>query len=332
MKWLTEQLVDITFVGAGPVALYGVFCAGIHHLSCRVLESMQEVGGQLATLYPEKEIYDVAGYPKVTGRELVAALKEQAAHFPAQFVLGRTATTLSQAEDDTFIIRDQNGEAYPTRAVLITAGIGAFQPRTLPLPELERLTGRGVSFLVSDPERFRDRSVLIVGGGDSAVDWALELVPVARRVILIHRRGQFRAFPGSAEQLQRSPVDVRLYHELVQVLGDGVVQGAVVVDNRTHERTQLDVDDIILALGFAPNLGPLRDWGLEFSGDAIVVNTRMETNRPGIFAAGDIATYPGKVKLMATGFGEVATAVNAARLYIYPESRAPGHSSALKLG
>lgn len=324
-----HEMVDVTFVGGGPVALYGLFYAGMLGLSTRVIESLPELGGQLTALYPEKKIYDVPGFTAVCARDLVAQLRQQTSRFLQDVRTGETVQQLVQQADGTYVLQTDANE-YPSRTVIITSGVGAFTPRKLQIPEAERFEGRGLQYTVSRLDDFLNRSVLVVGGGDSAVDWALALQPVAARVTLIHRRGQFRAADESVSQLLTSSVDIRLYHEIKALEGSERVEAAVVYDNRSGEECRLAVDEIVLALGFVPNLGPIRSWSLELDGDAIVVRSDMSTNLPGVFAAGDVVTYPGKVKLIATGFGEVATAVAAARRLVNPKARAPVHSSSLK--
>lgn len=326
---MQHATVDVTFVGGGPVALYGLFYAGMLGLSTRVIESLPELGGQLTALYPEKKIYDVPGFPSVLARDLVAQLRQQASRFLQDVRTGETVQHLRPLADGGYLLQTGVGE-YPSRTVIITSGAGAFTPRKLQLPEAEQFEGRGIQYTVSRLEDFRNRSVLVVGGGDSAVDWALTLQPVAARVTLIHRRGQFRAAWESVQQLLNSGVDVRLYHEIKRLEGGERLEAAVIYDNRSGEECRLPVDEIVLALGYVPNLGPIRSWGLELEGDSIVVRSDMSTNLPGIFAAGDVVTYPGKVKLIATGFGEVATAVASARRFVNPAARTPVHSSSLK--
>lgn len=327
---MRAEMVDVTFVGGGPVALYGLFYAGMVGLSTRVIESLSELGGQLAALYPEKMVYDVPGFPAVRARDLVDQLLAQSSRFLYDVRTGETVQQLQAQPDGTYILRTTAQGEYPTRTVIVTTGAGAFTPRRLALPGADRFEGKGLQYTVPQLERFRGQRVLIVGGGDSAVDWALSLEPLARSVTLIHRRGQFRALEESVEQLLSSSVDVRLFHELRAIEGDERVTAAIIYNNQTGEETRLPVDEIVLALGFVPDVSLLRSWGLDMDDNAIVVRSDMSTNLPGVYAAGDVVTYPGKVKLIATGFGEVATAVAAARRHINPQVRTPLHSSSMK--
>ncbi|MBI3911333.1 MAG: NAD(P)/FAD-dependent oxidoreductase [Armatimonadetes bacterium] len=323
-----NQVFDITIVGGGPTGLFGAFYAGMREMSTKIIDSLEELGGQLITLYPEKYIYDMPGFPRVLAKDLVRGMAEQGLQYGATVVLGQKVTTLERREDGIWILGTEPGETHRSRTVLITAGAGGFTPRKLPLRGTERFEGRGIHYFVRDLQRFADRRVLIVGGGDSAVDWALNLHPLAEHVTLIHRRDGFRAHESSVQELMRSCVEVKLFWELADVRGDTHVQEATIFENRTQERQDLQVDEIILSLGFHADLGPIKTWGLEMKGNAIVVNSRMETNLPGVFVAGDVATYDGKLKLIATGVGEATIAANHAKVFLDPASRAfPGHSS-----
>lgn len=324
--------VDITFIGAGPSGLYGAYYAGLHGLSTRIIEALPQLGGQLAALYPEKYIYDVGGFPKVLAKELVANLIEQAMQYNPEVRLGERVEELVRGNppDEPFLLKTDSGAIYPTKTVVITAGIGAFSPRKLDAPGIEEFEGKGVYYTVGDASQFAGASVLVIGGGDSAVDWALMLEKAARQVTLIHRRAEFRAHTESVNQLMRSKVDVKVHHELRSLHGDGRLQRAVIFDNRDNSETELDVDAVVCALGFTPNLGPLKEWGIEIVDDCIPVKSTCETNIPGVFAAGDIATYPGKLKLIASGFGEAATAVGQAKRVINPKARIHIHSTNVK--
>ncbi|MDI3316484.1 MAG: NAD(P)/FAD-dependent oxidoreductase [Bacillota bacterium] len=330
----TSQLFDLVIIGGGPTGLFALFYAGMRQMRTLLVESQPFLGGQLTALYPEKEIYDVAGFPRVQAAELVENLVEQArSGHPeavvrlAERVTGLAASETSRPGRPVWTVRTDQDQ-YRARAVLICAGIGSFSPKRMDQPGVRELEGRGVEYTVRNKEAYRGQRVLVVGGGDSAVDFALMLAPVASHVTLIHRRGEFRAQEESVERLRESPVEIRLFHELRRVEGEGHVTGAVLFDNRTQEESHLDLDSVVIGTGFAANLGPIRDWGLDLEGNQIKVNTRGETNLPGIYAAGDICTYPGKLRLIATGFGEAATAVNNAKAYLEPGAAAfPGHSS-----
>lgn len=324
------DLFDMTFIGGGPTGLFGIFYAGMRQARTKVIESLPQLGGQLAALYPEKEIFDVAGFPRVLAKDLVARLKEQAfsANPDCAVHLGERVVGLSRSEEGYWILETDKGNRHYSRAVIITAGIGAFEPNRLPNEDARRFEGRGVTYNVASPQEYVGKNVLVIGGGDSAVDYALMLEPVARSVTLIHRREGFRAHDASLKKLAESRVTVKTHYELRSLAGDDWVREATIFDNRTGEEMTLPVDAVVIGTGFKASLGPIKDWGLELQGNQIVVNTKMETSLPGVYAAGDICWYPGKIRLIATGFGEVATAVNNAKAYIHPGSAVfPGHSS-----
>jgi thioredoxin reductase len=326
---LVDDAHDLTIIGAGPSGLFAAYYAGFRGLRVKIVDSQPDLGGQITALYPDKYIYDVAGFPKVLGKDLIAGLVEQAMQYEPTIFLNEKITAFDRLPDGTFRFAGTSGE-HRTRVVLITAGIGAFTPKTYGRPEFDRFEGRGLDYAVRRKEEFRGKRVLVVGGGDTALDWALDLVPVARSVALVHRRDMFRAHADSVKRLRASPVAVHLYSELRGLRGDGVVREAVVVNTRTGEETVLPVDAVLAFLGLVSNLGAIATWGLELQDDAILVNTRMETNVAGIYAAGDITEYPGKLKLIVTGFGEAATAVNNAARYINPKAALfPGHSSSI---
>ena len=323
---MAEHVADLTIIGAGPAGLYAAYYAGFRALDTVVIDSLPEPGGQIAALYPEKAIFDVAGFPSVKGQELVDRLVEQAAAFTPNYLLNNRADTVEELPQGGFRITTHRGEAITTKAVLITGGIGTFTPR--PMPDATDFEGRGLVYFVREFDTMRDRDVLIVGGGDSAVDWALNLEGIAKSITLIHRRDRFRAHEASVEQLMNSTVRVMTNFELAKIEGADAVERAVVFDNRDDSRETLQVDRIIAALGFTSDLGPVKTWGLELDGRQIAVDTAMQTNIPGIYAAGDITEYPGKVRLISVGFGEAATAVNNAAVFIDPSARVfPGHSS-----
>lgn len=325
-----EQVYDITIIGGGPTGLFAAFYCGMRGASCNIIDSLPQLGGQLAELYPEKYIYDVGGFPKVRARELVERLKEQAFQYSPVVHLNEKVGELNRQADGTFTLTTDM-RVHRTRAVIICAGIGVFTPRALPADGADAYVGKGIFYYIDDLEKFRGKKALVVGGGDSAVDFALMLEGVADHVTLVHRRDQFRAHEESVKRLGASTVDVRTFFELSEVSGQGWLERAVIVNNKTKESVALDVDAIVSGLGFSAALGPISEWGLHIENNEIVVNTRMETNLPGVYAAGDIVTYPGKVKLIATGFGEAPTAVNNAKTFIDPDAKlSPGHSSSRK--
>lgn len=328
-------ITDITIIGGGPTGLFGAFYAGLRGLTCRIIDSMPELGGQLTALYPEKYIYDVGGFPRILARDLSRNLAEQGTQFGADVRLEEQVIQLAPAGDGSWIVATDRG-TYPTRTILIAAGKGAFAPRTLECPGYERLLGRGVSYHVRDPAVYHGQRVLIVGGGDSAVDWVLNLRGRTRRLILIHRRDGFRAHAHSMRQMHEGVADGSIelltHREVREIHGDDHVTGATIFDNRSGEVETFEVDAVLALIGFRPDLGPLATWGFELEKNSIRVNNRLETNLPGVYAAGDIATYEGKIELIATGFSEAAMAVNHAAHHISPGARYnPGHSTNLKV-
>jgi ferredoxin/flavodoxin---NADP+ reductase len=325
-----QEITDIAIIGGGPTGLFAAFYAGMRQASVKVIESMPQLGGQLAALYPEKYIYDVAGFPKVIAQDLVDNLVEQANYFKPIWCLDEKVLQVKKLEERLFEIVTQK-QTHLARAVIITAGCGAFEPRKLDIPGTERFESTNLHYFVKDKQAFAGKDVLIAGGGDSAVDWALMLEPIARSVTLIHRRDKFRAHEHSVEKMLASRVRVITPREIEELHGEDRIEQVTIVDKKSGAREILSVDAVIVSFGFVSSLGPIKEWGLEIENGSIKVNSRMETNIPGIYAAGDIATYPGKVKLIAVGFGEAPTAVNNAKQYLDPEARLqPGHSSSMK--
>ena len=326
-----KDIFDITILGGGPVGLFALFYAGLRGLRAKLIDSLAELGGQLITLYPEKYIYDVAGYPKVLAKDLIKSCIEQGLRFTPAFCLEEKVVDLTYHDDRLIRLRTDKGEHW-TRAIVLAVGVGAFTPKKLTLPDIDRLEGRGIYYFVKERDAFAGKRVMIVGGGDSAVDWALMLKDIASDVTLIHRRDQFRAHPQSVQELLASPVHVKCFYELKAVHGGDHLEGATIFQNKTGEETDSKADALILSLGFLADLGPVKTWGLAIENNTIKVNERMETNLPGVYAAGDAVTHAGKLKLITTGQGEAAIAVNFASTYINPESKAfPGHSSMMNL-
>jgi thioredoxin reductase (NADPH) len=325
---------DLTIIGGGPTGLFAAFYAGMRGISCRIIDSLPELGGQLTALYPEKYIYDVGGFTRILARDLARNLIEQGLQFGVDVRLEEEVQELIRNESGMIVTT--NYGRYPTKAVLISAGKGAFAPRKLECPGYDELLGKGVSYHVKDPKLYDAKRVLIVGGGDSAVDWVNNLKERTTRLILIHRRDGFRAHAQSMKEMQAAVDDGRIelltHREVRRIDGDVCVRSVTIFDNRTNEETTFEVDAVVALIGFKPDLGPLEHWGLEFKRHSIVVNQRMETNLPGVYAAGDIATYEGKLELIATGFSEAAMAVNHAVHAIDPKARYnPGHSTNLKI-
>ena len=316
---------DVLVVGAGPTGLFATYYAGFRGHRVAVVDSLPELGGQITAMYPEKMILDVAGFPAVKGRDLVAGLVAQAATAEPTYLLGRTALALEHGDDGVVVDLD-DGTRVHAGAVLVTAGIGRFSPR--PLPAGEGWEGRGLEFFVPAFEPYADLDVVIVGGGDSAFDWAVHLEPVARSVTLVHRRAAFRAHERTVAQVRST--SVRLVTEAeVAALRPGPDGRVGEVELRVGEESLvLPCQAVVAALGFVADLGPIQQWGIEVDRRHVVVDPSMRTNLPRVFAAGDITEHPGKVRLIAVGFGEAATAVNNATVAIDPGAKVfPGHSS-----
>jgi ferredoxin/flavodoxin---NADP+ reductase len=314
---------DLLIVGAGPTGLFAAYYAGFRGLRVAVVDSLPELGGQVTAMYPEKQILDVAGFPSVKGRDLVAGLVEQANTAKPDYLLDRTALTLEHRDDGVAVGLD-DGTEVRAGAVLITAGIGRFSPR--PLPAGDGWLGRGLEFFVPSFAPYAGKDVVIVGGGDSAFDWALHLEPVAASVTLVHRRDAFRAHERTVQLVRDSSVRIVTKAEVAALRGDGTVASVdVTVDGET---TSYPAQAVVAALGFVADLGPLQQWGIEVRKRHVVVDPAMRTSLPRVFAAGDITEYDGKVRLIAVGFGEAATAVNNAAVAIDPTAHVfPGHSS-----
>ena len=324
------QRTDLLIVGAGPVGLFGAYYAGVRGLSATVIDSLSQVGGQVSAMYPEKPIYDIAGFPAVKGRELVTQLVAQAGQYDPTYVLGDEAQELERVSfadgPDRFIVTTSKGRQIDCGAVIVTGGIGTFTPR--PLPAGEDHLGRGLDYFVTSMDDYVGCEVVIVGGGDSALDWAMMLEPLAKRVILVHRREAFRAHAATVAKVRESSVEILTNTQVTAIEGEGSLERAVITSKDGETRT-LDCQRVVAALGFTANLGPLREWGAELHDNRhLVVDSAMRTSIPGIFSAGDITDYDGKVRLIAVGFGEVATAVNNAAVHIDPEAQLfPGHST-----
>lgn len=316
---------DVAVVGAGPAGLFAAFYAGMRGLSVALVDALPEPGGQITALYPEKLIRDVAGFPAVKGRELVRSLVAQTLPFSPRMFLGRQATELDDLPNGRFRLGFADGGTLDAGAVIITGGIGTFAPR--PLPCGEDFLGRGLSYFVRDPAELADRRVLVVGGGDSAFDWAEALQHTAE-VTLVHRRDAFRAHQYTVDTVLAGRATVRTNMVVEQLHGDTRLTSATLRDVATGQPTEISCDHVVAALGFVANPGPLLRWGLAVRDRKIVVDAAMRTSRPGVFAAGDITTYDGRVALIAVGFGEAATAVNHAAVHLDPTvSTFPGHST-----
>lgn len=325
-----EPIFDIAIVGAGPAGLFGAFYAGVRGMRTLLIDALPEMGGQLITLYPEKYIYDVPGFPKILAKDLVRNLVEQALQYSPTLRMGEQVTGLTPHNGEHPVLLDitTNKQTYQTRSVLIAAGVGAFAPNKLAVPGISELEDRGIYYFVKDKAEFAGKRLLIVGGGDSAVDWALNLQDVAKEITLVHRRDKFRAHESSVETLLASPVNVLLFTELQQVHGSEKVERATLVHNKTQEIQDIEVDAVLLTLGFKADLGPIKNWGIPIEKRAITVNPDQSTSIPGVFAAGDIAGTQVKLDLIAVGFAQAAIAVNSAKMFIDPDAKLfPGHSS-----
>ncbi|KAA9162392.1 NAD(P)/FAD-dependent oxidoreductase [Amycolatopsis acidicola] len=313
-------------VGAGPTGLFAAYYAGFRGLSMAVVDSLPEAGGQVTAMYPEKMIYDVGGFPAVRGRDLVKGLVEQAAPWNPRYLLGRKAEGLRSADSGLEILLD-GGDVVRAGAVLITAGIGEFTPR--PLPAGDGWLGRGMVHFVPALDAHAGQDVVVVGGGDSAFDWVLALHPVAASVTLVHRRAKFRAADSIVREAQRLGVRMITDAEVSEMrAGESGELSEITVQPKGSDALVLPAQTVVAALGFTADLGPIENWGLEIDHRAIAVDSKMATARERVYAAGDVASYPGKVKLIATGFGEAATAVNNIAVALDPDAHLfPGHSS-----
>lgn len=336
----THPIQDLTIIGGGPTGLFALFYAGMRGATAQIVDALPELGGQLTALYPEKYIFDVAGFPRVLAKDLVKSLRDQALQFhqatglPAH--LGQRVVGLE--EEDGHIVLVTETDRFPSRSVVIAAGIGAFRPRRLPQAFAEPWYGRGVHDLVTNPEAYRDQHVVIIGGGDSAFDWSAQLRERAASVTLVHRSDRFRAHAATVAEVQAAAaqgdgkVNVHTFHELDAIHGVDRIEGVRLKDIKAKTTREVRADVVLPMLGYVSDLGALLEWGLNIEKDEILVTSTMETGRAGIYAAGDITTYPGKLKLIATGFGEAAVAVNQAVHWIYPEKKVnPGHSSNLAI-
>ena len=330
---MPDDIYDLTIIGAGPSGLFAAFYAGLRQMKTKIIDALEQPGGQVAVLYPEKYIFDVPGYSKILAKDLVKSLVEQGFQYNPTVVLGERVTSLHKSNGVIELGTDK-GTKHLTKAVLVAAGVGAFSPNRLEAKGAADYEGKGVYYFVKDKSVFKGKNLLIVGGGDSAVDWALNIKDTARKITLVHRRDVFRAHEGSVTELMKSEVEVKLFYEVRSVSGDGVnVTKAVIFDNRSQAETALDVDAILVNIGFRADLGPIKDWGLQIDGREIRTNGKMETNIPGVYVAGDIAGPQDGVKLnlIATGYAQAALAVNVAKAFVDPNSKIfPGHSSEMK--
>ncbi len=335
---MPDEIFDFTIIGAGPTGIFAAFYAGLREMKTKVIEALPEPGGQLAVLYPEKLIYDVPGHPKILAQDLVKQLMQQVALFDPAFLYETRIETLTRATveggEEVWRLGTATNAHY-TRTVLIAGGIGAFAPTKIDRPGISDYEGKGVYYFIKDKRPFRGKRILIVGGGDTAVDWCLNLKDWAKEVTLVHRRDQFRAHEASLASLRASGIPILTFHEVKRVYGEGQVAGATIFDNRTGEEKELQVDAVLVNIGFKAALGPIESWGLELADNRhIRCDGFMETNLKSVFVAGDLASVDGSepLNLIVTGFAQAAVAANAAKRALDPKSRLfPGHSSELKL-
>ncbi|MGK7376901.1 NAD(P)/FAD-dependent oxidoreductase [Planococcus sp. 1R117A] len=323
------EVFDITIIGGGPVGLFTAFYAGMRQTSVKIIESLPQLGGQLSALYPEKYIYDIAGFPKVRAQELVDSLLKQMDQFENTVCLGQSVENIARTSDGMLAIMTDK-EIHYTKAIIITAGNGAFQPKTMKMEGEKKFEDTNLHYSVRNLNQFAGKKVAVFGGGDSAVDWTLMLEPIAEQVTLIHRRDKFRAHEHSVELLKKSKAKILTPYIPAELIGAEKIEKVAVKEAKTEKRLEIEVDDVLVNYGFVSSLGPIKEWGLEIENNSIVVNSRMETNIEGIYAAGDICTYDGKVKLIASGFGEAPTAVSNAKVYVDPSAKVqPLHSTSV---
>jgi ferredoxin/flavodoxin---NADP+ reductase len=333
-----HDITDISIIGGGPTGLFAAFYAGMRGASARIIDALPALGGQLMALYPEKYIFDVAGFPKVLAKDLVRDMTAQALQFGATTHLGEVVTGLRRVEDEAqgHFVLETATDSFPTRTIVIAAGIGAFEARRLGVEGEERFEEKGLYFKVLDPRQFEGKRVLLVGGGDSAFDWAVNLQGIARSIMLIHRRDGFRAHAATVNQVHElhrcGQCELRTFWEVKELHGNGRLERVTIRNSKTKDEETLDVDAVIPLLGFHSDLGAIKEWGLDTAKADILVDQVMATNVPGIYAAGDVTSYPGKLKLIATGAAEACIAVNNAVHFINPKAKVnPGHSSNLAI-
>ena len=316
---------DILIVGAGPVGLFTVFEAGLLGLKCHIIDALEKPGGQCSEIYPKKPIYDIPGMPEIMAGSLIDNLLEQIKPFTPGYTLGETAERLIKNEDGSFDVITNKGSIHNAKVVAIAGGLGSFEPRKPPINNIAFYEGKGVNYMIKDPNQFKDKNVIISGGGDSALDWTIELSKVAKKVTLIHRRTEFRGAYDSVEKVQtlkdKSLIDVITPSEVLELNGVDKLESVIVKYNGLNKT--IETDCFIPLFGLIPKLGRVSNWGLEIEKNSIVVNNSLDyqTNIPGIFAIGDINTYPGKLKLILCGFHEATLMCQAAFKLIFPDKK-----------
>ncbi len=316
---------DICIIGAGPVGLFAVFEAGLLKMRCHLIDALPQVGGQLSEIYPQKPIYDIPGYPEVKAQELVDKLMEQIKPFKPTFSLGERVDHLSKQNDGSYVITTNDKTQVHTQVIIIAGGLGCFEPRKPVLDKLEDFEGKGVAYMVKNPELFRDKKVMLAGGGDSALDWTIFLADVAERVTLVHRNETFRGAPDTAAKVfdmaNQGKIDLILSTNLKELGGNGHL-ASVLLEDKAKSQIKIDIDYLIPLFGLSPKLGPIADWGLTIDKNAIEVDTRdYSTGVERIYAIGDINTYPGKLKLILCGFHEAAIMMHSAFKFVYPDQK-----------
>ncbi|MEL7003435.1 MAG: NAD(P)/FAD-dependent oxidoreductase [Bacteroidota bacterium] len=316
---------DICIIGAGPVGLFAVFEAGLLKMRCHLVDSLPQVGGQLSEIYPKKPIYDIPGFPEINAQDLVDNLMEQIEPFQPTFTLGERVESLEKNEAGHFQLTTSDGTLIESKAVVIAAGLGCFEPRKPQLENLTHFEGKGVEYMIKNPEQYRDHSLVIAGGGDSALDWTIHLAEIAKKTTLVHRSESFRGAPDSVEKVMKlaetGKIDLVLNANLQKLNGNGRLNSVSVI-NKSKEVTEVATDYLIPLFGLSPKLGPIAEWGLNLDKNAIVVKTEdYSTNVPGIYAIGDINTYPGKLKLILCGFHEAALMAQSAFKLINPDKK-----------
>ncbi|WP_448139092.1 NAD(P)/FAD-dependent oxidoreductase [Sphingobacterium siyangense] len=316
---------DICIIGAGPVGLFAVFEAGLLKMRCHLIDVLPQVGGQLSEIYPHKPIYDIPGYPSITAQELIDKQLEQIKPFAPTFTLGERVEHITKQDDGSFIVETNDHTMVHTQVIVIAGGLGCFEPRKPEIPNLHLFEGKGVDYMVKDPAKYRDKKIVIAGGGDSALDWTFHLANIAQQVTLIHRSGSFRGAPDSAEKVfklaQQGKINLLLSHNLTNIHGNDYLSH-VETTNKEKEVIATDADYFIPLYGLTPKLGPIADWGLNIDKNAIEVNTfDYSTNIERIYAIGDINTYPGKLKLILCGYHEAALMCQSAFKFVYPDQK-----------
>jgi thioredoxin reductase (NADPH) len=317
-----QKIYDVAIIGAGPIGIYASYYAGLRDMKVLLLESLGQLGGQLRALYPKKYIYDVAGYPKILAEDLIENLVEQSKQYSPDLILNDKIVDLQITDHRSLKLTSEKGSSYQAKSVLLCAGIGAFMPQKLGVQDAEKLEGKGLHYFIKDPEIFRDKRLLMIGGGDSALHWSLTLQKYAKEITHIHMLKQFHAHEESVVKLmQAENITVHIHSQLKEIFGEDHIEKVTIVNNVDGSEQTVEIDEILCFIGYITNLGPVRDWGLEIVGNAVKVNDKMETNLPGVYGAGDMVWHPAKIKLITTGFGDAVIAVNNAKQYIESNAR-----------